>query len=449
MSVAGDGLRATASGAASQPAFCVCVVGLGKIGLALAAQYARRGLVVHGADIDPVVVETVNRGQAPSHSEDGLQERISEAAHQGLLSATLDTATAVRSSNVVVVIVPLLVDAHGQPDFRALDAATRAIAAGLRPGTLVIYETTVPLGSTRERFGPMLQASGLRVGEDFHLAFSPERVLVGRTFDDLQKYPKIVGGTTAEATQRAACFYAAALGATSIEMPNAESAEFVKLAETTYRDVNIGLANELARFAQARGIDAAEAFQAANTQPFSKLHTPGVGVGGHCIPVYPQFLLGQAKPDELAIVRRAREVNDSMAEYAVELLVDRLGDLRCKRILILGLAYRGGVKEASNSSALLLIEALHARGARALINDPLFSVDELHRTGAEPIELDDATDVDAIVLQTDHPEYLALEWTRFRAGGVLLDGRNVLDRRTVEHAGLDYLGVGRFSTIAK
>ena len=303
----------------------------------------------------------------------------------------------------------------------------------------MIYETTLPLGTTRDRFGPLLEQSGV----PFQLAFSPERVYVGRTFEDLAKYPKVVGGTTPEATHAATEFYRAVLNADVLTMPDSETAEFVKLAETTYRDVNIGLANDLARFAQARGVDAVTAFRAANTQPFSNLHMPGIGVGGHCIPVYPRFLLAQANPGELDVVRHARARNDDMAEFAVQLLGDHLGSLSGKRVLILGLAYRGGVKEASFSSALLTIASLRRHGAVPLLHDPLFSDAELAATGAEPARLDGSLEVDAIILQTDHAEYFALDWSRFPGCQVVIDGRNVLDRSIIEAAGLTYLGIGR------
>jgi nucleotide sugar dehydrogenase len=417
----------------------VCVVGLGKIGLALAAQYVTRGAAVFGADVDAQLVELVQRGDVPPNSEDGLAERVRAGSERGLLRATQSTSQAVRESNVVIVIVPLLTDTAGQPDFRALDSATAAIADGLQPGTLVIYETTLPLGTTRGRFGPILQ----RAQDDVLLAFSPERVYVGRTFEDLAKYPKIVGGTSPEATTAAAAFYRAVLDADVMVMPDAETAEFVKLAETTYRDVNIGLANDLARFAQTRGVDAVTAFRAANTQPFSNLHMPGLGVGGHCIPVYPRFLLAQAKPDELEVVRHARAVNDQMAEYAVGLLAGHLGPLIGKRVLILGLAYRGGVKEASFSSALLAIASLQRHGATPLLHDPLFSDAELAATGALRAHLDQPLDVDAVILQTDHAEYLGLDWSLFRGCQIVIDGRNVLDRTRVEAAGLSYRGIGR------
>jgi nucleotide sugar dehydrogenase len=420
----------------------ICVVGLGKIGLAIAAHYATRGHHVTGSDIDERLVALVNGGNVPAHPENGLAERVREAHAAGTLVATTCTPAAVARSQTVVVIVPLVVDASGVPDFAAIDAATDSIAAGLKPGTLVIYETTLPLGTTRERFGPMLEVSGLHVGVDFQLAFSPERVLVGRSFEDLRRYPKIVGGVTPEATERAAEFYRSVLDADVLTMENADTAEFVKLAETTYRDVNIGLANELALFAQARGIDAVSAFAAANTQPYSHLHQPGAGVGGHCIPVYPRFLLSQAAAGELELVRRARQVNDGMAAFTVEVLAQRIGDLAGKRVLILGLAYRGGQKEASFSSALLLINELRQRGCQVLLHDPLFSSDEIAAVGAEPVTLAEAVDADGVILQADHPEYQHLDWSHVRGCRVVVDGRNVLDPLAIAAFGLEYVGIG-------
>src|SRR5258708_26927605 len=189
----------------------------------------------------------------------------------------------------------------------------------------------------------MVELDGLRMGIDFDLAFSPERVLVGRTFEDLRRYPKVVGGVSAQSTERAAQFYRAVLDAEILVMQNAETAEFVKLAETTYRDVTIGLANELAPFAQARGIDVVLAFRAANTQPYSHLHQPGVGVGGHCIPVYPHFLLSRAP--ELTLVEASRKANDGQVDRAIETIEAALGGLNGAEVLVLGLTYRHGVKE--------------------------------------------------------------------------------------------------------
>lgn len=426
----------------------VAVIGLGKIGLPLAALFAHNGLRVIGCDINPEVVAAVNAGQAHVKEEPGLEEYVREGVSSGCLSATSDTTEAVRKSNVMLVIVPVIVDEQRQVDYKSIDAATQAIAAGLQPGTLVIYETTLPVGTTRTRFEPMLEAgSGLRVGHDFWLAFSPERVYSGRIFRDLQRYPKIVGGVTQACTERASAFYSAALGGNvqMLDMYNADTAELVKLMETTYRDVNIALANEFARFASVRGLPVDEAIFAANTQPYSHIHRPGIAVGGHCIPVYPYFLINSAQAGEMTIPRLARQVNDDMAAWSLQRLGEALGSLEGKRVLILGLAYRENVKEPVFSGALRLIEQLKEAGAIPLVNDPLFTNEEIARYGAEPATLSGLPQGDAVILQAYHDDYRALDWQRLAEKGykVVLDGRNSLGRADVEAAGLRYIGMGR------
>src|SRR5690606_30000820 len=270
----------------------ICVVALGKIGLPLAVQFADAGHTVVGADIDSRVVDLVNAGTEPFPGEHQLAEKLSAAVADGRLRATTDTAAAVAESEAVVLVVPLFVDAEGVPDFGWMDDATRSVARGLRPGTLVSYETTLPVGTTRDRWAPMLaEGSGLTPGEDFHLVFSPERVLTGRVFADLRRYPKLVGGIDAASTAAGVRFYEQVLtfdDRDDLPQPNgvwdlgtAEAAELAKLAETTYRDVNIGLANQFARFADAQGIDIELVIDACNSQPYSHIHRPGIAVGGH------------------------------------------------------------------------------------------------------------------------------------------------------------------------
>lgn len=425
----------------------VAVVGLGKIGLPLAAQFAHAGLNVVGCDIDRRVVEAVNAGRSHIKEEPGLEEWVEEAVKQGALSATTDTTQAVRQSNVVIVIVPLLVDEQRDIDYRNIDAATSAIARGLQPGTLVIYETTLPVGATRERFGPALeQGSGLRLGEDFRLAFSPERVYSGRIFRDLRQYPKIVGGVTPESTEEAAEFYRVALqGVEVMPVQDADTAELVKLMETTYRDVNIALANELARFAASRGLPVDQAIAAANTQPYSHIHSPGIAVGGHCIPVYPYFLINQAGEGEMRLAAEARRVNGSMAAWALSRLAEQSGGLQGKRVLVLGIAYRENVREAAFSGGVRLIELLNQAGAIPLVNDPLYTDEELARYGAGPVSLEALPPLDALILQARHDTYKSLDWAQIAALGckVVLDGRNALNRQDVEAAGMKYLGMGR------
>jgi nucleotide sugar dehydrogenase len=411
----------------------VAVVGLGKIGLPLAVQYASRGLKVAGSDIDEARVDQINAGRCPIVSEEGLEDGLAEVVQKGLLRATGDTAAAVAESDVVVLIVPVGLTAERAPDFAQFDAATRAVAAGLRPGTLVVVESTVPVGTTRHRVGAALPAA--------LLAASPERVSSGRIFRDLGAYPKVIGAIDDASWQKAEAFYSAALEAPCLlRVPDSETAEFSKISEGVYRDVNIALASELARYADVMGIDADAAFAAANSQPYSHLHQPGVGVGGHCVPVYPYFLTATGS---LPLTEAARAINDSMAEYGIAKLERALGSLRGATVLILGLAYRPNVKEAAHSSALLLSKALRERGARALVHDPLFSQDEIRTLGLEPVDRLPPEHVDALIVQAWHDAYRNLDLRSFAGCRAALDGRNALDRAQVEAAGMQYVGIGR------
>ena len=422
----------------------IAVVGLGHIGLPLAVQYASRGHDVIGCDIDAAIVGSINGGISPHDDEPALVERVPDLVRTGRLRATTDDTEGVREAEVVVVIVPVAVDEQREIDFGPIDTATGEVARGLQPGTLVVYETTLPVGTTRDRFGPMLEAgSGLQLDRDLFLAFSPERVLVGRVLLDLHRYPKVVGGVSAESTRRAVAFYEAALEAgTEIRaVANAETAEMTKLAETTYRDVNIALANEYARYAARRGIDVGEVIEAANSQPYSHIHAPGLGVGGHCIPVYPHFLFN-TEPD-LRLPPLAREINDQMAAFAVGLLEQRLGSLAGVDVLVLGIAYRADVREDAFSSAFRLRDQLVAAGAVVHGHDPYFSPEHLSGLGFAPYDLATPTAVRAAVVQAPHAAYRTLDLASIPGLELLLDGRNALDPTAVRAAGIAYAGIGR------
>lgn len=411
----------------------ICVVALGKIGLPLAVQFASKGHRVIGADVNESLVEAVNRGEEPFPGEADLGTKLKEAVEAGLLSATTDTADAVSRSDVVVLVVPLFVDVEGVPDFGWMDAATQAVAKGLRPGTLVSYETTLPVGTTRNRWAPMLEeGSGLTAGTDFSLVFSPERVLTGRVFADLRRYPKLVGGIDEASAGRAVEFYEAVLDfdeRDDLPRPNgvwdlgsAEASELAKLAETTFRDVNIGLANQFARYADTIDVDVLKVIEACNSQPYSHIHLPGIAVGGHCIPIYPRLYLWN-DPDA-TVVRAAREANAAMPHYSVDLLAAAHGDLEGAAVLVLGAAYRGGVKETAFSGVFPLVAELRSRGATAYVSDPMYSADELERLGLPPHK---GEPVVAAVIQADHPEYAALTPADLPGVEVLVDGRRVTD----------------------
>ncbi len=410
----------------------VTVVGLGKIGLPLAVQYASKGATVFGADANPAVVDLVNAGQEPFPGEFELAERLASAVKTGNLTATTDTTEAVSNSDVVVVVVPLFVDNDGIPDFGWMDSATEDIGRGLRQGTLVIYETTLPVGTTRTRFAPKLQElSGLVPGEGFFMAFSPERVLTGRVFADLRRYPKLVGGINQSSADQSIEFYNEVLDfddrpdlnrANGVwDLGSAEAAELAKLAETTYRDVNIGLANQFAVFGAKHGIDVHAVIEASNSQPYSHIHSPGIAVGGHCIPVYPRLYLWN--DSEATVVRAAREANAAMPEYTVGLLEENFGDLSGARVVVLGAAYRGGVKETAFSGVFATVDALKRRNAEVFVHDPMYSDDELTRLGFTPFHLGDS--VDAAVVQADHVEYTSLSSQDLAGLKTIVDGRRI------------------------
>jgi nucleotide sugar dehydrogenase len=409
----------------------ITVVGLGKIGLPLAVQYAKKGHTVIGVDINPSTVNLVNDGIEPFPGEFGLESSLRLAIAEGQLSATMDTEMAVSKSNVVVVAVPLFVDKEGQPEFGAMDSATSEISKGLKRGTLVSYETTLPVGTTRKRLSPLLEeGSGLKAGEDFFVVFSPERVLTGRVFEDLRKYPKLVGGINSRSEEEGVAFYQSVLdfdGRPDLPRANGvwalgsvEAAEFAKLAETTYRDVNIGLANQFALEADRVGVDVYKVIEACNSQQFSHIHQPGIAVGGHCIPVYPHlYLIGDPKA---SIVEEARRVNKQMPVYAIEKIESHLGSLNGCRIAVLGLAYRGGVKEHAFSGAWDLVHEISRRGGMPLVHDPLYSDSELVSMGLSPFALGDSCD--AVIIQADHEVYSSLVGRHFPGAQMLVDGRN-------------------------
>ena len=411
----------------------IAVVALGKIGLPLAVQFAEAGHEVIGVDVLDWVVDSVNAGKEPFPGEAHLQDKLSALVPAGRLRATTDYGEAIPGADAVVLVVPLFVDdATWEPDFERMDSATRSLAEHLTPGTLISYETTLPVGTTRDRWKPMLEeGSGLREGEDFHVVFSPERVLTGRVFADLRRYPKLIGALSDAGAQRAREFYEAVLTfdeRADLPRPNgvwdmgsAEAAEMAKLAETTYRDVNIGLANQFAIYADKAGIDVHAVIEACNSQPYSHIHRPGIAVGGHCIPVYPRLYLS-TDPDA-SIVRTAREQNAQMPAYTVGRAAELLGDLTGLRAVVLGASYRGGVKETAFSGVFATVEELRDRGATVLVHDPMFTDDELAGYGWTAYHLGEPVDV--AIIQADHREYRGLTPADLPGLRLLVDGRHV------------------------
>lgn len=413
----------------------IAVVALGKIGLPLAAQFADAGHEVIGVDVSREVVDSVNAAAEPFPGEAHLQEYLERHVPAGRLRATTDYAEAIPGADAIVIVVPLFVnDETWEPDFAWMDAATTSLAEHLTPGTLISYETTLPVGTTRGRWKPMIEEiSGLTEGTDFHLVFSPERVLTGRVFEDLRRYPKLVGGLTPQGGKRAIEFYESVL--TFDERPDlaepngvwdmgsAEAAEMAKLAETTYRDVNIGLANQFAVYADKEGIDVNRVIDACNSQPYSHIHRPGIAVGGHCIPVYPRLYLS-TDPDA-SIVRTARSFNAGMPGYVVARVEELVGSLEGMTVVVLGASYRGKVKETAFSGVFATVNELTKRGAIVKVHDPMYSDEELGAFGWDAYALGENCDV--AIVQADHVEYKTLRAEDLPGLKLLADGRRITD----------------------
>jgi len=422
----------------------VVVIGAGKMGLPLACALAEGGARVVACDVKAHLVAGINRGECPI-DEPGVAEVLPRLVQSGRLSASTHTAAAVSESEVVVVIVPVLLTPDKRADTANIESVSRQIAEGMKPGTLVSYETTLPLGGTR-RLGSLLESRGLRAGVDFDLAFSPERVKSGMVCARLRQNPKVVGGITPKSAERAADFYRQYLGAPVIVVGSLEAAELVKLAGMAYRDVNIALANELAHYTVAAGVDFQVVRAAANTDGEAHLLEPGIGVGGHCTPVYPYFLIqeGQRLGVATNLVETGRHINEEQPARILDRLEREWGPVRGARTLILGLGFRPRVKEHTCSPAFVLRDELTRRGAEVRLHDPLYTPEEIHSLGFIPGALAPPLWPEVVILNTAHPDYARLDFASM-AGTVkvVVDGRDLWPPEKVRQAGIAYLGVGR------
>ncbi|HMB73306.1 MAG TPA: nucleotide sugar dehydrogenase [Gammaproteobacteria bacterium] len=422
----------------------ITVVGGGRMGLPLACVFGKNGAAVTVADIDPVIVATINGGHSP-YEEPGLCELMQELHRAGRISATTDTPAAVAESDAVVVIVPAHLTPERDIDFSILKSASASVGAGLRPGTLVVYETTVSIGGTKRELIPVLEEhSGLKAGTDFQVAYSPERVKANLVLSRLQTTPKIVGGLDAASNQRAEALYRDYLGAEIDNVGTIEAAESTKLLGMLYRDVNIALANELAAFCELAGVDFERIRAAANSDGEANLLVPGIGVGGHCTPVYPYFLTRESR--RLGMPQRiseaAREINDGQPARQLDRLAKYWKPLAGETVHVLGLGFRPDVKVDTFSPAFDLRDHLERAGAHVTIEDPLYTPAELRAAGFEPGTVERAT---AVVLNTAHTAFAKPDFAKWRNAGVeaVLDGRNLWPSGDVEQAGLLYFGIGR------
>jgi UDP-N-acetyl-D-mannosaminuronic acid dehydrogenase len=415
----------------------IAVLGLGKMGLPLAVVFANAGYVVTGIDTDGEKVARINAGESPYPEEPHLDSMLKSALKKKFAARTEPV-----KADIHIILIPIMLK-NGKADLSILEDVCRKIAGVIKRGDTIVLESTAPPGTCSTVVVPLLETTGLKAGVDFGVGHCPERTMSGTALDDIMhKYPKIIGASDPRTEKVLTRVYSSINTKGCILMRNTQTAEAVKVFEGIYRDVNIALANELALFCEEKGIDVTEVIKAANTQPYCHLHDPGAGVGGHCIPVYPYFVMSE----KTCLIQTARKINEVMPYHVVDLLQDMFEKkgihLKGAKVLLLGISFRGGVKEERFSPFFAVRDELIRRGALVYGYDPLYTREEVERLGVTY-----STDyrVDGIILLTDHSEFGQIDWNHLYRKRVqfVVDGRNILDREKVESAGLWYAGVGR------
>ena len=388
----------------SQP-FDVAVIGAGYVGIPHAATFAEAGCSVLVVDVVPALVEQLNRGE--SHIEDVSSERLAPLVESGKLRATTDYAE-VAECDAIVIAVPTPLSRQREPDLSIVEAVARSLTPVLRKGQLVVLESTTWPGTTRELLQPILETSGLKAGEDFHLAFAPERVDPGRTDWTTKTTPKVVGGITPACTERAAELYERAID-TVHRVSTPEAAELTKLLENTFRAVNIALVNELAVLCDRMEIDIWEVVDAAATKPFGFMQfNPGPGLGGHCIPVDPFYLTWKAREYgfHTEFIELAGKVNEEMPYFCRSLVSQALNHhsqraMKGSRVLVLGVAYKPDIADMRESPAVKLISLLVNAGADVSYHDPHVASFDEHGLTMASVAYEPAA-YDCVVIATDH-----------------------------------------------
>lgn len=433
----------------------ICVVGLGWMGLPTASLYAEAGAKVIGADMNPKVVERVTKGDSPI-DEPGLSPMLKKAIRSGKFTATTNTEEAAANSDILFIVVPTMIDRQKRADYSAVEEACVSIGKGLKNGSLVIFESTCGPGVTERVVKATIEKySGLIAGQGFGLAYSPIRAMGGKALQDMQGYNKIVGAVDKKSLEAACAAISVIVKGELIRVRDIKTAELSKLFETIYRDLNIALANEFALLCEEIGVDYLEAMRAANSQPFSHLHSTGVGVGGHCLPVYPYLLATEtyALDARLRLVLDGRKMNDLMPRHVAKLASDGMRvcgkSLKRAKVVVLGISYRPNVKENRYSPSLELIAILKKRGARVTVFDPLYNASDMESLGllSEPTLRKAVEKADCVILTVPHDDFKNMDTVELAAHmskkGLILDCTGILDPTSVEKTGLVYRGVGR------
>ena len=433
----------------------VCVIGLGYVGVPLAVASAQAGFNVLGVDVDQSKVEQINRGVCyveDKYSEELLPDLVSS----GKIKAYSKVSEAVPQADIAIVCVPTPLKKDGDPDLSFLKTVAKSLAGRLSDYKLIVVESTSYPGTTGEVFRPLLERGGKKAGTDFALVYSPERIDYGNASFGVKSIPKVVGGVDAESTRLGADFYGAILQAQVVAVSGPSVAEATKMLENVFRYVNIALVNELAVLHETLGVDFIEAIDAAATKPFGFIaHYPGPGVGGHCIPKDPFYLVYKARKAgfPLRMVSAAEVLNNGMPKHTVERLLKTLRKLkknpRKVKVALWGLAYKGGVKDTRRSPSVDLLRIFQRFGVKAVVFDPYVEtirVGSVHYLSAGSV-LDSVNGADAVVIATNHAEFRKVDLSEVKAkmntNPILFDTRNLRTRKESEDAGFTYLATGR------
>ncbi|NOT07418.1 MAG: nucleotide sugar dehydrogenase [Gemmatimonadales bacterium] len=408
------------------------IIGLGYVGLPLAVELANAGFRVLGFDVSERVVEGLNAGH--SHVKDISDEQLGTMLKTGRFTATVD-GTRLREADAISICVPTPLSKFKDPDVSYIVAATETVKRVLRPGQAIILESTTYPGTTREIMLPTLESTGLKVGEHFFLAFSPERVDPGNTSFQTKNTPKVVGGITADCRRVVMALYQPAID-TLVPVSTTEAAELVKLLENTFRSVNIGLVNEMAIVCDKLGVDVWEVIEAAATKPFGFMKfTPGPGLGGHCIPIDPHYLAWKMRSlnYKTRFIDLAGELNTEMPVFWVRKVGDALNSVgkavRGSSVLIIGVAYKKDIEDLRESPALDIIRLLEQQGAKVTYHDPFVPAfkEDGHAYASVPLTAQTVRAADCVMIVTDHS---SIDYEMVGAAApCVVDTRNALRRR--------------------
>jgi len=422
----------------------IAVIGLGYVGLPLAIRAASRGFPVIGFDIDVAKIHAIANNEV-SYITPEEQASLEKASN---FTPTAD-ATKLSQADVFIVCVPTPVTNGFEPDLKPLESACRTVAKALRPGNLVIIESTVNPGACEEFVLPVLEKSGLKVERDFYLAHCPERINPGDAKWEVGSIPRVVGGAGPESLHRAKALYERLVDAPILALSTIKEAEAVKMVENAFRDVNIAFVNELAMSFDRAGIDLVNVIRGASTKPFAFMpHFPGAGVGGHCIPVDPYYLIRYGAENGFMhrFLMTARSINNRMPHYTVSMLSKALRrkrkQLSRSTVALLGIAYKRDISDMRESPAEVIKDILEKRGTIVRVFDPHV----LEHSTVETLE-EALQDVDAALIATDHTEFRNLTPFHFMRSGVdiVIDGRNCLRKEDFAESGVYYSGIGRAS----